>query len=143
MLCACSSSSRNLLSPGFWDIRCNRQSFLGHFLPFDPHNNPKYQNFEKMNMMNMNMVIRCMVPEILSVTHNCLPFLGYFCPFTPLIIWKIKILKKWEKKKCLEISSFYTFVPQMTIIWCMVPEIWSRTDTFFFHFKLFFALLTH
>ena len=35
---------------GSWDIRCDRQSFfviLGHFLPFDPHNNPENQNFEK------------------------------------------------------------------------------------------------
>ena len=31
------------------DIRCNGQLFViwGHFLPFDPPNNPKYQNFEK------------------------------------------------------------------------------------------------
>ena len=29
----------------------------------------------------------------------------------------------------------------MTIIWCMVPEIWSTTDKLFYHFGLFFALL--
>ena len=29
----------------------------------------------------------------------------------------------------------------MTIIWCMVPEIWSATDRIFCHFGLFFALL--
>ena len=29
----------------------------------------------------------------------------------------------------------------MTIIWCMVPEIWSMTDNIFCHFGLFFALL--
>ena len=28
----------------------------------------------------------------------------------------------------------------MTIIWCMVPEIWSVTDTIFCHFGPFFAL---
>ena len=29
----------------------------------------------------------------------------------------------------------------MTIIWCMVPEIWSMTDRSFCHFGPFFALL--
>ena len=29
----------------------------------------------------------------------------------------------------------------MTIIWCMVPEIWSMTDIFFWHSGLFFSLL--
>ena len=30
---------------------------------------------------------------------------------------------------------------EMTIIWCMVPEMWSATDRIFFHFEPFFALL--
>ena len=30
----------------------------------------------------------------------------------------------------MDISSFYTCVPQTTIIWCMVPEIWSRKSDF-------------
>ena len=42
----------------------------------------------------------------------------------------------------MEISSFYTCVPQMTITWCMVPEIWSMTDRIFSHFGPFFALFT-
>ena len=42
-----------------------------------------------------------------------------------------------KKKKCLEISSVYICVPQMTIIWCMVPEAWSTTDRLFCHFGLF------
>ena len=29
----------------------------------------------------------------------------------------------------------------MTIIWCMIPEIWSATDIIFCHFGLLFALL--
>ena len=34
---------------GSWDIKCKGQSFviLGHFLPFDPLNNPKNQKFWK------------------------------------------------------------------------------------------------
>ena len=81
---------------GSWDIKNKGQSFfliLGPFLPFDPHNNPKNQYFEKI------------------------------------------------KKKHLKILSFYTCVPQMTIISCMVPEISSATDSIFCHFGLVFALL--
>ena len=49
--------------------------------------------------------------------------------------WNVKckgqsFLLFWAKKKKI---SFYTCVPQMTIIWCMVPKISSVTDrrTFF------------
>ena len=48
---------------------------------------------------------------------------------------KIRILKKW--KKHLEMSSVYTCVPKITIVWCMLPELWSATDIFFCHFGLF------
>ena len=41
----------------------------------------------------------------------------------------------------LEISSFYTYVPKITIKWCMVPEIWSATDSIFCHYGPFLALL--
>ena len=79
---------------GSWDTRHDKHSFfviLSHFLPFDPPNNLKNQNFEKM-------------------------------------------------KKILKILSFYICIPQMMIIWCLVPEIWSTTGKFFYYFGLFFAL---
>ena len=66
-----------------------------------------------------------------------LSFSAIFCLFTPLTTWKIKTLKKW--KKCLEISSFYTCVPQMTIIWCTVPDIWTAADRTFSCFGLFLS----
>ena len=47
-------------------------------------------------------------------------------PFTPLTTPKINILKKLRKH--LEISSFYTCVPKIMIIRCMIPEIWCVTD---------------
>ena len=34
----------------------------------------------------------------------------------------------------MEILSFYTCVPSIKIIWCMVPEIWNSTDRIFFFF---------
>ena len=47
--------------------------------------------------------------------------LGHFLQFYPLATRKIKILKKW--KNYLEISSFYTWVPKITITWSMLSEI--------------------
>ena len=45
--------------------------------------------------------------------------------------------KKW--KDLLEISSFYTCVWNITIIWCMLPDIWSATDRIFCHYGPFFS----
>ena len=52
--------------------------------------------------------------------------LDHFFPFYPQTTQNIKILKKWKKKKHLEILSFYTCVPYMTILWWMGPryEAW-------------------
>ena len=76
-----------------------------------------------------------------DIRHDKQGFLSFwaiFCPLTLLITWKIKVLKKWKKQ--LKIF-FYTCIPQMMVIWCIVPEIWSTTDRIFCHFRLFFALL--
>ena len=64
--------------------------------------------------------------------HNFLWFWTIFWPFNTLTTKKIKVLKKGEKT--LEISLFYTCVPQMIIKWCIVPNIWSRTKIIFCHF---------
>ena len=75
--------------------------------------------------------------------NNFLSLWAILCPFPLQSTWKIKILKKW-KKKSLQISSFYTWAPQRTIIWCMFPEIWRVTDRTFclFGLFLFFCLTT-
>ena len=52
----------------------------------------------------------------------------FFCPFT-LLTTKKK--QNFEKIKHLETLSFYTCVPQMTIISCLVPKISSVTDRIF------------
>ena len=49
--------------------------------------------------------------------------------------------QNFEKLNLLEVSSFYTCVRKITIIWCTVPEILSETDKKFCHFGWFFALL--
>ena len=81
------------------------------------------------------------VPEVGRHGCNCyFSFWTYFCLFTPITAWKMKISKKW--KKHLQMSSFYTCVPKIMIIWYTVPEIWHVTDVIVtFHFGLFFALL--
>ena len=87
-------------------------------------------------------VIWCMVPEIWSPIkgQNFLSFWTIFCPFTLLTTQKIKSLKNWKKR--LEILSFYICVPQMIIIWCIVPETWSVKDKIFCNFGRFFAFLS-
>ena len=61
--------------------------------------------------------------------QNVLSFWAIFCHFTPLTTQKIKILKKKKKrKKHLEISSFFTSVPKIMIMWYTVPQIWRLTD---------------
>ena len=67
--------------------------------------------------------------------------LGHFLPFYPTNSQKNQNLEKMKKKKCLEISSFYIFVPKIMIRWCTVPEIWYVTDVIIFYFGPFFALL--
>ena len=68
-------------------------------------------------------------------------FFFFFLPFYPLIIWKIKILGKW--KNHLEMSSFYTCVPKIKIIWCMLPEIlYGVWQTQFLSFKAIFCPFT-
>ena len=85
-----------------------------------------------------------MVREISSATNIIFCLFGiFFALLPPIRTQKIKILKKWKrKKKHLEISSFYTSVPKIMIICYTVPEIWHVTDVIvIFHFGLFFALL--
>ena len=66
--------------------------------------------------------------------------LGHFCPLTLLTYQKTKF--QINTKKHLEILLFYTCVPQMMIMSCMVPEISSTIDRIFCHFGQFFALPT-
>ena len=62
-------------------------------------------------------------------------------PLPPLTTPNNNILKKW--KNHLEMSSFYTCVPKIIIIWYTLPETWCATDIIFCHFGQFFTLLPH
>ena len=144
-----------------WDMENNRQNFLSPwtiFCPFTPRpsllTTQKVNTFweiEKKQTKKKHLeilsfyksepymtIIWCMVSEIWSETDRFFVVLDHFLSFYPLKICKIKILKKWTKS--LELLSFYKCVPQMTIIWCMVLEIWNATDRIFCLFGTFFAL---
>ena len=69
--------------------------------------------------------------------QNFLSFRSIFCPFTPLTTCKIKILEKWKKYQ--GVWSFYTCVPWMTIIGCMILDIWKVTVRIIWHFGSFFC----
>ena len=180
----------------------------GWFLPFYPHppKHPKNQNFEKIKkkLLEVSSFYKCEPKtshvrygswETESDRQNFLSFWAICCPFTPLLTPNIKIWKKCKKnleilsfytcvpqmkiiscmvwflrykgmrgsvfchfgpsfapsdppnnwknqnfekiKKSLEILSFYTCVPKMTIIWCMVPEIWSVAAIFVSFWTIF------
>ena len=116
-----------------WDIECDRLKLviMGQF-----------QNFKKMQKIAGDIILHMCKPYRYGswdrVTQTgFFVLLGHFCPFTPLTNQKIKILKKL--KKHLEMSSFYTCVPKIMIIWYMLPEIWSATDiNFFCHSVIFY-----
>ena len=71
---------------------------------------------------------------------------GHSSEFPITIYWwaskkpeKSKFWKNEKKKNFLEISSSYTCVPKITIIWGTVPEI--QSDRIFCHFGSFLTLL--
>ena len=114
------------------------------FLPFYPSNNPENKNFGKIKKTPGNIIIyhKWQSYDVWLMRYGARQTLWViFCPFTPLKTWNIKILKKW--KKCLEISSFYTSAPKITIICYTVPKIWRMMDVIFiFHFGHFLPFYT-
>ena len=132
-----------------WDIECNtlKSAIMGHFLPFTlPPKNQKKQNFEKMKILPRDIIIlhKCtknhshMRYSSWDMEWDRQTFLSFwviFYLYTTLTTRKNTILKQW--KKHLEMSSLYTYVPKITSIWCMLPEIWNVTDIIFCHFGPF------
>ena len=109
-----------------WDIRHNRQKFLSFwaiFYPFIPLTNQKSKSKKNEKkaleiflfyiFLPRMTIIWCTVPEIWSYTGK---IFSHFGPFFALLLKN----QSFEEKS-VEISSTYTCVPQMTIIWCMVP----------------------
>ena len=53
---------------------------------------------------------------------------------------KLVIMGHFWPLNLLDISSFYTCVPKIMIIWCMLPEIWSATHNFLSFVSIFCPL---
>ena len=111
----------------------NRQNFLAFwaiFCAFTPPTNQKNQNFEKKKKKKKKkhleissiytsvpkiMIICHAAPEIWHMTDVIFIFhLGLFLPSYPPNSPKNRNQKK-KRKKCLEISLFYTFVTKIMI----------------------------
>ena len=130
---------------------------MGHFLPFYSLitawkiKKIKFFFFKLKKSMKISsfyisvpkiMIRWYTVPEIWCVTGVIVSshFGLFFCSFTLRTIQKIKILKKW--KICLEMSSFYIYVPKIMIRWCTVLKICCVTEVInISHSGLFFPLL--
>ena len=74
-------------------------------------------------------------PEIRSET-DLFCHIGQFFALLPPKNTENQNFEEW--KTHLEISSFYSCVPQMKIIWCTVPDIWSTTHNFLSFWTSFF-----
>ena len=103
-----------------WDMvshGCNYFFILGHFLLFYPPNSPKNQNFTKIKKTLADIII-----FYTTASKTKIMFLRYGA-------WQMypKHQNFKKMKKTLEISPFYTCVPNIMIRWCTVPEIWCPT----------------
>ena len=136
----------------FWDMardRCNCYfSFWAIFCCFTPLTAQKIKTWKKIWKKTSGYIIILhictkifdkmlygswdMVCDRRTDRCNCyFSFWAIFCCFTSLTAQKIKIWKKMWKKKHLDISSFYIFVPKFMIrmlygSWDMVRD--GRTD---------------
>ena len=131
--------------PEIWSatetIFCHSGPFFALLPPYGPRkskfwknekNTWRYYHFTNKNdshMMHGSSDMECN-------EQNFLSFWTAFALLPPNNL-KNQNFEKW--KKHLEILPFYTCLSCMTILWCMVPEIWSLTDRVFCHFGPFLA----
>ena len=129
----------------FRDIKHEHSFFviLDHFLPFCPTIDPKIKTWRNYHFTNVYHKWQSYQVWFLSYGVRQTEFFVIFNHFLPFYFpnnLENQNIEK-RKKKFLEISSFYTCVPKIRIIWCMLPEICSATDISFCRFGSFFALL--
>ena len=137
--------------PEIWSMTDRIFCNFGPFFALLPPQQPENQNFEKMKTTLGDIIILliCTITDNHTMYgswdnkrdgQNFLSFWTVFWPFTPLTTRKIKILK--NRKKHLEIPSFYTSIQKIMIMRYTVPEIWRVMAVYvIFHFALFFAFL--
>ena len=126
-----------------WDMGAthNFLSFWVTLYSFTPLLDPKIKNWKEIRRYFLFHMCKINKDsgDIRRNRQEIFVILGLFCHLILLTNQKIKILKKWEKT--LEILSLYICLPQIIIILCTVPEIWSSRGKIFSHFGPFFALL--
>ena len=113
-------------------------SYQANFCFFAPLLTPKINiwNKRKKTPGHVLLLHKCIINQDQMIYGSwdvkfnriCWSSLGFFCPFTPLTPWKMKISKM---KKTLWISWFYISVPKMMIICYTVREIWCVTMSLF------------
>ena len=135
---------------GSWNIDCNKQNFLSFWTVFYLFNpittwKIKFWKNEKTAWRYYHFIHvyhKWQSNDVWFLRYEArqtifLSFWTIFCPFTPLTARKIKISKKWNIY--LEMSSFYTSVPKIMIIWYTVPETLHVRYVMIFCFGLLFA----
>ena len=125
-----------------WFLRYKAQNteffvILGHFLTFDPPNNPKNQNFEKLEILAFYTCVTQMTITwcISNATDNVFSFwtiLWTFMPL-PLTTQRIKILKKWKKTNGDIIILHKRTINDNHMIHGSWDMKWSATDRIFCH----------
>ena len=130
-------------------------AILGHFLPFDPPNNPKNHNFEKMKNKPGDFIIlhlrttndNHMINGSWDIGHDWLNFLSFWAIFFLMPHEQPEKPKFWKNEKKTNNNHnwrphhFTLVYNKWRIIWCMAPEIWSVTYIIFSDFGLYLALL--
>ena len=150
------NKKQNQMMYAYSDMECGRHNFLSFqaiFFSFSPLLTPKIKIWKKCKKTPGDIILLHMCTkdqdhimygswDIKCKGQSFLSFWAIFLPIDPPNK-QPKKSKSWKnKKKRLEILSFYTSAPQMTIIWCMIPKISSVTDRIFCHFGLFFCPFT-
>ena len=109
--------NENHMMYGFWDMEHDRYNLiiLDYFLPFYPLTNPDILQKKPW----------CMVPTIRSVTEFSL-VLDHFLPFAPPNNPENENFEKMKKKTTGVFIVLHKRT--ITIIQCMVLEIWSMTE---------------
>ena len=94
-----------------WNIKCDRQNFyhIGPFFALSPTRQPGISKFWKNQKTTGDIIILTHKHHIWksygwSLRYGarltkCFVIWDCFCPFTPLMTQKFKILKNWKKEK--------------------------------------------
>ena len=143
--------NENHMMYGSWDMEHDRHDFLSFwviFCPFTPLTTWKIKILKKWKKhleissfytyVQLMVIIRCIVSEILSVTGRKFSHFGHFLPFYNPENENFEKMKKYQA-----ILSFYRSVSKIMIICYAVTEILCMIDVIcIFHFGLFFCPFT-